>query len=209
MTSHPRSRTVPARHRDGEAIGVEAAGCPGGRGGGAGRGIGGGGAGGLTGGVGDEHHVPAQQADLQDHQQEQHEEREQQGQLDRCLPALVLPRRRAPRARSRDLVEDPVDHAVEQAGDLVGLGGPGDEEQGDAGRAEQHEGVLGGRLAPVVGEAPAEPIARARARGPGGTRGSGAWRTSIGWLELEGQRLERRGEQGDDGEQREGRAARR
>jgi hypothetical protein len=53
--------------------------------------------------------------------------------------------------RSRHLAGDGLQDLVEQLLDQVGLGGPGDDEQCDGGRAQENQGVLGRRLAPLVG----------------------------------------------------------
>ena len=52
--------------------------------------------------------------------------------------------------RSLDLVGDALHDGVEQLADEVGLGGPGHDQQGDRGRPEQDEGLLGRGLAPFV-----------------------------------------------------------
>ena len=64
-------------------------------------------------------------------------------------PAARAPARRwpAPARPAGHRCPRGVEHRLEQLADPAGLGGPGEEEQRDGGRAEQHEGVLGGRLA--------------------------------------------------------------
>src|SRR4051795_2624395 len=54
------------------------------------------------------------------------------------------------RRRSLDLVGDGAHDGVEELADELGLGGPGHDEQGDCRRPQQDEGVLGGRLPPLV-----------------------------------------------------------
>ncbi|HKA04992.1 MAG TPA: hypothetical protein VKD67_11695, partial [Acidimicrobiales bacterium] len=54
---------------------------------------------------------------------------------------------------SSDLANDGVEHGVEELADLPGAtsgGGPGDEQEGDQGRAEEHQGVLGRGLADIA-----------------------------------------------------------
>ena len=65
-----------------------------------------------------------------------------------CLAALGGPL--GPRLASLDSYFGRVDHRVEQLGELAGLRGPGDEDQRDRGRTEEHERVLGGGLAAVI-----------------------------------------------------------
>ena len=91
--------------------------------------------------------VAHEHADLHEQQEQHHEHREDEGQLDRRL-APVIP------AWSHEMFFfDRREHGVEEVADFAGAATrcrPDADEQRDRGRAEEHERILGRRLAGVA-----------------------------------------------------------